>query len=159
MCLALDGKLAATGSSFTLPTGSAGKVLTLTVSFKDDDDNAYILVSSPTTVADSLPTGVPLIRGTVRAGNTVSGDAGSIRDADGLSSPNWKYAWVVGGTTRSTARVWRVPLGFGGQVVQLRVTFTDDSGNTYTRNSRNVTLPADPDPPSITFDFGGTGGD
>ena len=80
------------------------------------------------------PTGAPIIRGTVEAGQILTADTSGIADADGLTGATFSYQWVsyngngyrdIQGATDSTYTL--VPAD-EGQSFKVRVSFTDDAG-------------------------------
>ena len=80
------------------------------------------------------PTGAPIIRGTVEAGQTLTADTSGIADADGLTGATFSYQWVsydgnadtdIPGATGSTYTL--VPAD-EGKSFRVRVSFTDDAG-------------------------------
>ena len=80
------------------------------------------------------PTGAPIIRGTVEAGQTLTADTSGIADADGLTGAKLSYQWVsydgnadtdIPGATGSTYTL--VPAD-EGKSFRVRVSFTDDAG-------------------------------
>ena len=98
-----------------------------------------------TTVTDDAPnaTGMPTISGTAAAGQTLTASAGSITDADGLTSPGYSYQWIrvdadgsnamdISGATSSTYTLAAADVG---KKVQVRVSFTDDTSNVEARTS------------------------
>ena len=80
------------------------------------------------------------ITGTVRVGQTLTADTSKIVDADGLTSPNYRYQWirVDGGseTALGTASTHVVTSADEGKKLKVEVTLTDDDGNTETWRPR-----------------------
>ena len=76
------------------------------------------------------------ITGTAREGQTLTADTTNIVDADGLTSPNYRYQWVRvdGGneTDLGTASTHAVTSADQGKKLKVKVTLTDDDGNTET---------------------------
>ena len=80
------------------------------------------------------PTGAPIIRGTVEAGQTLTADTSGIADADGLTGATFSYQWVsydgnadtdIPGAAGPTYTL--VPAD-EGRAFRVRVSFTDDAG-------------------------------
>ena len=80
------------------------------------------------------PTGAPIIRGTVEAGQTLTADTSGIADADGLTGATFSYQWVsydgnadtdIPGAAGPTYTL--VPAD-EGKSFRVRVSFTDDAG-------------------------------
>ena len=81
------------------------------------------------------PTGAPIIRGTVEAGQTLTADTSGIADADGLTGATFSYQWVsydgnahtnIPGATGST---YTLVSNDEGKAFRVRVSFTDDDGH------------------------------
>ena len=131
----------ATGSSYTLTRGEQGKTVSVRVTFTDDEGNTETLTSAATGAVAAKPnspaTGLPLISGTARVGETLTADTSGIGDDDGMDSAVFSYQWTaagadIGGATGSSYTLTR---GEQGKTVSVRVTFTDDEGNTETLTS------------------------
>ena len=77
-----------------------------------------------------------VITGTAREGQTLTADTTNIVDADGLTSPNYRYQWVRvdGGseTDLGTASTHVVTSADGGKKLKVEVMLTDDDSNTET---------------------------
>ena len=82
----------------------------------------------------NLPTGAPIISGTVETGDILTADTSGIADADGLTGATFSYQWVsydgnadtdIPGATGSTYTL--VPAD-EGKSFRVRVSFTDDAG-------------------------------
>ena len=82
------------------------------------------------------------ITGTAREGQTLTADTTNIVDADGLTSPNYRYQWVRvdGGneTDLGTASTHAVTSADQGKKLKVKVTLTDDDGNTETLEVETV---------------------
>ena len=91
------------------------------------------------TGANSAPTGLPAVNGTPEVDQTLTADTSDIDDADGLNNVTWQYQWTAGGTDIAGATGASLTLTSDqvGQAIRLRVTFTDDAGN-----SASLTSPA-----------------
>ena len=84
---------------------------------------------------NSPATGAPVITGTPRVGETLTADASSIEDEDGLDNVSYSYQWIsndwvsdtdIAGETGSS---YTMTSGDEGKAIKVRVTFTDDAGN------------------------------
>ena len=82
------------------------------------------------------------ITGTAREGQTLTADTTNIVDADGLTSPNYRYQWmrVDGGTETNlgTASTHVVTSADEGKKLKVKVTLTDDDSNTETLEAETV---------------------
>ena len=89
----------ATGSSYTVAVGDAGKAIKVRVSFTDDAGNEETLFSAATAAVEPKPnspaTGAPSITGTAQVGETLTAGTSGIADADGLDSVAFAYQWVA----------------------------------------------------------------
>ena len=130
----------ATGSTYMLVAADVGKAIKVQVSFSDDADNAESLTSAATaavTAANSPATGAPTITGTARVGETLTASTTGISDSDGLTSATFTYQWIkldsnlndsdISGATSST---YTLVAGDADTGIKVRVSFTDDRGNT-----------------------------
>ena len=90
---------------------------------------------------NSPSTGLPTIIGTARVGETLTADTFSISDADGMDSVTFSYQWVVsdGGAVldiQDAAGASYTLLDIdAGLRFKVRVSFSDDAGNTETLTS------------------------
>ena len=81
------------------------------------------------------------ISGTAQVGETLTADVAAIADEDGLTSATFSYQWVANdGTTDTdipgaTALTYTASDEDVGKTIQVRVSFTDDSGNEETLTS------------------------
>ncbi len=144
-----------TGSTYTLAPADKGRTFAVKVSFTDDAGYAESLTSRNTVVVaakpNSEPTGLPAITGTPQVGQTLTADTSAIDDADGLTNVSYEYRWtarktvvdentgtsfpvisVLSGDTSSTYTL--VPAD-AGYTFKVRVTFTDDEGNSESLTS------------------------
>ena len=69
------------------------------VSFTDDAGNAETLTSAATAEVAPRPnspaTGLPVISGTARVGETLTANTAGIADADGLDDVSFSYRWLA----------------------------------------------------------------
>ena len=85
---------------------------------------------------DGTPaTGLPVITGTARVGQTLTVDTSAIADEDGLDNVSYSYQWIANdGTTDTdiedaTDSAYTPPVSDVGKTINVRVTFTDDADN------------------------------
>ena len=80
-------------------------------------------------------TGQPTISGTPAVGETLTADTSDIEDVNGLTNAEFTYQWVrydgssdtdIAGATGAT---YTVTDGDTGQLIKVRITFTDDADN------------------------------
>ena len=125
----------ATRSSYTLVDADEGQTLKVRVSFTDDVGHDETLTSAATGEVEALPnrpaTGAPSISGTAQVGETLTADTSGIADADGLTNVSYSYQWVAGGTDigGATGSTYALTASEQGEIIQVRVSFTDDAGN------------------------------
>ena len=89
---------------------------------------------------DAATTGLPVISGTPRVGDTLTASVDEIEDEDGLENATFAYQWLsnngtadtdISGATDST---YALVAADAGKTIKVRVTFTDD-GTQETRVS------------------------
>ena len=135
----------ATGTTYALVAADEGKTIKVRVSFSDDAANEETLTSDATAAvaarANSPATGVPTIGGTVQVGETLTADTTGIADSDGLSGATFSYQWISNdGTTDTditgaTDSTYTLVSGDEGDTIKVKVSFTDDRGNSETLTS------------------------
>ena len=91
---------------------------------------------------DGTPaTGLPVITGTARVGQTLTVDTSAIADEDGLDNVSYSYQWIrndgtndadIGGQTGSTYTLTDEDVG---KSIKVRVSFTDDADHEETLTS------------------------
>ena len=131
----------ATGSTYTLVDADEGNAITVRVSFTDDAGNSEELTSQPTdsvsaaSAANSPATGAPTVAGTAQVGETLTADTSGISDSNGLNNVSYAYQWIRLapdstetniGTDSSTYMLAAADVG---KTIKVKVTFTDDAGN------------------------------
>ena len=142
--LADDSEIAgATGLTYTLTDSEESKAITVRVSFIDDSDNEESLTSVATNAVAAAPqtnspaTGAPTISGTAQVGETLTADTSGIADAEGLGNVQYEYQWLADDTDISgaTASTYTLVAADEGKAIQVKVSFTDDGGNSETLTS------------------------
>ena len=80
---------------------------------------------------NSPATGAPTITGTAQVGQTLTADTSGIDDPDGLTNVSYQYRWWVGNVSSGdvTGSTYTVRARDNGEVITVRVSFTDDAGN------------------------------
>ena len=81
--------------------------------------------------------GAPTISGTFEVGETLTANTSGIMDGDGLSNPGFIYQWLADGQAISgaTSSTYMVTKAVQGKQISVRVSFTDDIGNSTTFTS------------------------
>ena len=134
----------ATSSAYTLVAADEGKTIKVKVSFTDDGNTAETRTSAATvtvtSAANNVATGAPTISGTAQVGETLTAATGDIMDTDGLSGVSYTYQWVrVNGTeadiSGATASTYTLVAADEGKTIKVKVSFTDDAGNSETLTS------------------------
>ena len=130
----------ATGSTYTLVAADAGTGIKVRVSFTDDAGNTESLTSGASaavTAANNPATGAPTISGTARVGETLTASATGIADSDGLAFATFTYQWLADDTdiTDATGATYTPAAADAGKAIKVRVSFTDDAGNTESLTS------------------------
>ena len=123
----------ATGSSYMVTNAELGKSLKVEVSFTDDRGTEESVTSEATETVklpNAVPTGKPIIRGTLEVGQTLTADVSGISDANGLTTATFTYEWMYfRGPVRDGEEYLLVAADEGQGGMWLRVTYTDDAGH------------------------------
>ena len=144
----------ATVSSYTPVDADEGQTIQVQVSFTDDAGNDESLTSAATATVAAVPnnpaTGTPTISGTAQVGETLTADTSDIADTDGLTNVTYNYQWLgddtgIAGATSST---YTLAETYEGKTIKVRVSFTDDRGNSETGTSAATAVVAAPEPPA-----------
>ena len=125
-----------------------GEPFAMEIEFKiTSDDVLSIKQGRPWVLSDGASppnhpaTGLPTISGIAQAGETLTADASSIADADGLSNVSYGYQWIRNdGNSDSdiqdaTDTTYTLDADDVGKIIKVRVTFTDDADNEETLTS------------------------
>ena len=142
------------GSAVTLKLASAvGPLDTVTVSYTAPSSNAIRDTSGakalsfrdePATNNTANATGRPTISGQYEVGHTLTASTSGIDDPDGLTNPGYTYQWFrldsgvftdIPAGTGADSLVYTLTSEDEGKRVQVKVTFTDDAGNSHTLTS------------------------
>ena len=110
------------------------------------EDSPQQLTNSPTATvtgpAEAPPTntsaaGAPTISGTPQVEQTLTAGTSGISDGDGLDNVSYAYQWLAGGAAISgaTGSSYQLTSTEHGKTITVRVTFTDDRGNSESLTS------------------------
>ena len=133
--------VASAARTYTPTDGDRGKSIKVRVSFTDDAGNEETLTSANTATvearANSPATGLPTISGTAQVGETLTANTSGVADVDGLSNVQYEYRWLANdsGISGATNATYTLVAADEGQVIKVRVSFTDDAGNNETLTS------------------------
>ena len=133
--------VASAARTYTPTDGDRGKSVKVRVSFTDDTGNPETRTSANTATvearANSPATGLPTISGTAQVGQTLTANTSGVADADGLSNVQYEYQWLADDSDLSgaTNATYTLVAAYEGQVIRVRVSFTDDAGNNETLTS------------------------
>ena len=115
---------------------------------------------------NTAPTGLPVISGTARVGETLTASKEGIADADGLEGVEFAWQWLsddgsgaeaIEGATEASYTLTAAEVG---GTVRVRVTFTDEAGGEETVLSEaTAAVPADTRPVATTLAVGGAEAD
>ena len=133
----------ATSSYYTVPDTDLGKTLKVRVSFTDDRGTEESVTSVATGVVklrNFVPTGKPIIVGTLEVGQTLKADVSGIRDPNGMTNSTFGYVWHgFGGPVRDgeeyTGEEYTLVDSDAGRSGWVDVTYTDDAGHEATLHS------------------------
>ncbi|MDE2837085.1 MAG: fibronectin type III domain-containing protein [Chloroflexota bacterium] len=109
------------------------------------------------TPPNTAPTGLPTIMGTAQVGETLSADTSGIVDGDGLTNVSYSYQWISNdGNSDSdiadaTGSSYILVAADEGKTIKVKVSFTDDNGNSETLTSALTGTVATPTEPERTF--------
>ena len=134
------GGRGATSSTYTLVAADAGTGIKVRVSFTDDAGNTESLTNESALIvmaANNPATGAPTISGTARVGETLTASTTGIADSDGLTNVTFTYQWLADDAAISgaTASTHTLVAADAGKAIKVRVSFTDDAGNTESLTS------------------------
>ena len=104
--------------------------------------------------ANHAATGAPVISGTSRVGETLTADASSVGDADGLTNVAFRYQWLrLDGASETNigtgSSSYTLVAEDSGKMIKVRVAFTDNAGNEedLTSDSTEAVAPTAPGAP------------
>ena len=117
----------------------------------NDAENEETLTSAATVAVAAKPntaaTGLPAISGTPQVEESLTASTSAIADEDGLTNVSYSYQWLAGGLdiAGATGSSYELTSSEQGQIIQVRVSFTDDRDNAETLTSAaTVTVVAAP---------------
>ena len=148
--------------TYTPSPAEEGFAIMVRVTFTDDRGHSETLTSAATVAVarppNYEPTGLPAISGTPQVGETLTADTSAIDDADGLTNATFEYQWLgnqsvldantgtyyyinveIPGETGST---YTLAPADKGRTFAVRVSFTDDRGNSESLTSRSTVIVA-----------------
>ena len=132
----------ATGSSYTVTNSDLGKTLKVRVDFTDDRGTEESVTSEATRavkLANIVPTGKPVILGSLEVGQTLIADVSSISDPNGMTNATLSYEWVnFYGPVRDMDEYTLVDRDGGRSGMWLWVTYTDDAGHEQRVTSESI---------------------
>ena len=128
----------ATSSTYTLVQADVGSTITVTVSWTDGGGRAESLTSPATaTVTDTndAPTGAVTITGTATQGETLTADASTVADTDGLGP--FSYQWTRDGAdiAGATAATYELVQADVGATITVTVSWNDGGGTVESLSS------------------------
>ena len=153
-----DADLGADGHQVDLDVGD--NVITVTVTAEDGTTTqAYKLTVTRNALSESQAAGAPIITGTVQVDEPLGVDTRDITDADGLNNVSYRYQWIrVDGSNEAdiagAAAATYTPVAADlGKTLKVRVSFTDDNGNSEELTSAATTPVAPPAPATVNNQF------
>ena len=135
-----------TSSTYTVASSDVGKTIYVYITATNTDGR--VTVQSAQTVAIPTPsnsapinTALPIITGTVRAGQTIQVSTGTWT---GYPTPTYSYEWRIGGGNNSyagsTSSSITIPPGYVGSKLYCRVTATNTAGTSGASSADTVTI-------------------
>ena len=148
--------------TYTPSPAEEGFAIMVRVTFTDDRGHSETLTSAATVAVarppNYEPTGLPAITGTPQVGETLTADTSAIDDADGLTNAAYQYQWlgnqsVLDANTGTyyyinvdlpgeTGSTYTLAPADKGRTFAVRVSFTDDRGNSESLTSRSTVVVA-----------------
>ena len=148
--------------TYTPSPAEEGFAIMVRVTFTDDRGHSETLTSAATVAVarppNYEPTGLPAISGTPQVGETLTADTSAIDDADGLTNVAYQYQWlgnqsVLDANTGTyyyinvdlpgeTGSTYTLAPADKGRTFAVRVSFTDDRGNSESLTSRSTVVVA-----------------
>ena len=140
----------ATGSTYVPVAADEGMSIKVRIGFTDDAgyyESFTSGASAAVTAANNPATGAPTISGTAQVGETLTASTTGIADSDGLANATFTYQWIkldsnlndsdISGATGSTYTLVAADAGTG---IKVRVSFTDDAGNTESLTNESALI-------------------
>ncbi len=120
-----------TSSTYAIVDADVAGQLSVRIRYTDAFGTLETLTSARTAAVQNIndvPTGLPVIQGTIRENQTLTANTSAINDADGLGA--FSYEWLRNGAMISDANVANyTPLDADvGTQLGVRVSWTDDQG-------------------------------
>ena len=150
-----------TGTTYEVTASDVGSTLRVVVSFTDDIgfSESRASASTATVSSNASATGVPTITGTVKVGETLTANQGSIADSDGLPDTfpdDYTFQWIRGADdiVGAIASTYELVKADTGEEIKVRVSFVDDLGGAESRTSAATAAVAVPDAasaPTVTI--------
>ncbi len=130
-----NGTTIGTGMTYTLTQAEVGKTITVTASYTDGYGAAETVTSNTTstvTAVNSAPTGVVVIGGTLRQGQTLTA-SNTLADPDGLGSIT--YTWKANGAVVGTGTTYVLTQAEVGKSMTVTASYADGGGTSESINS------------------------
>ena len=91
----------------------------------------------PPEPVNNAPTGLPTISGTPQVDQTLTASTSGIGDQDGLENVSYSHQWLADGSTLegATGTTLLLTSRHQGKAISVRVSFSDDAGNTESLTS------------------------
>ncbi|MDT9547294.1 MAG: FG-GAP-like repeat-containing protein, partial [Chlorobium phaeovibrioides] len=126
-----DAISGATASTYTLTQDEVGKVITVEVSYTDDEGTDESVTSSATAAVANIndaPTGSVTISGTAAEDQVLTAVTTTLADEDGLGTLS--YQWYAGddAISNATASTYTLTQAEVGKAIKVKVSYTDDEG-------------------------------
>ena len=123
---------------YTTPTGANAAPLKDAVGNAVEGFTGAAVTNETPAPENTAPTGLPEISGTPQVRETATASESAIEDAEGLDNAIFAWQWLSNDGTldseieAATAATYQPVPGDVGKTLKVRVTFSDDAGNTET---------------------------
>jgi hypothetical protein len=136
----------ATASTYKLGDADVGAQISVQVGYSDGHGTAESVASAPTDAVANVndaPVGMPAVIGIPTKNQTLTADTGSISDADGLGTLN--YRWLRNGVVidNATAKTYTLGDADVGAKIGVQIGYVDGHGTSETLTSAPTAAVAD----------------
>ena len=142
----------ATGAGYTLIQSDVSMAVTVQVSYTDGLGGRESVTSSATQPVANIndePTGGITVVGTPSIGRTLTVGTSLLSDADGLGTFSYQWLRAANAIPDATSNSYLVTMADLGQVINVRISYTDGFGMAETVTSVSSIAAVDTTPPTV----------